>query len=308
MGPVLVIMAAGLGSRFGGLKQMTAVDEAGHVIMDYSAYDAVAAGFQKIVCVIRREHEAEFHARIGARIGAHCDLRYAFQDKDDLPAGFTVPAGREKPWGTAHAVRAARHAVDGPFAVINADDFYGRGAFETLYRFLSEQGDEHIHCLAAYKLHNTLTENGTVARGICAADPAGKLLSVTERTAIRGPGSAPAYSEDGGQTWIPLDPDAPVSLNTWGFRRSFFDRIEEQLEAFLRHRVPEDPLKAEFFLPSVVNTCLQAGTDAVKVLPTDEVWYGVTYREDLPAVKQALAAMRDRGRYPAGEFWKAEPV
>lgn len=303
MEPVLVIMAAGLGSRFGGLKQMTAVDDAGDVILDYSAYDAIRAGFDKIVCVIRKEHEADFRARIGDRIGAHCDLRYAFQEKEDLPAGFAVPEGREKPWGTAHAVRASRHVTDGPFAVINADDFYGRGAFEELYRFLAAPGDSRTHCLAAYKLRNTLTENGTVARGICTVDQGGMLLSVTERTAIRGPGSAPACTEDGGVTWTALEPEAPVSLNTWGFRESFFDRIEEQLEGFLRRDVPKDPLKAEFFLPSVVNTCLQAGTDSVRVLYTDEVWYGVTYREDLPAMRQALSRMRGEGLYPADGLW-----
>ena len=303
MKPVLIIMAAGLGSRFGGLKQLTSVDDAGHVIMDYSAYDAIRAGFEKIVCVIRRENEADLRARIGDRIGAHCDLYYAFQEKEDLPRGFAVPAGREKPWGTAHAVRAARHAADGPFAVINADDFYGRGAFEALYRFLSSPGDDRTHCLAAYRLRNTLTENGTVARGICTADESGLLLSVTERTAIRGPGDAPAFTEDGGATWQPLDPDAPVSLNTWGFREGFFDRIEEQLIGFLQHDMPQNPLKAEFFLPSVVNRCLLEGTDSVRILPVDEIWYGVTYREDLPAVKQAIARMQAEGQYPAGDFW-----
>ena len=302
MEPVLVIMAAGMGSRFGGLKQMTAVDECGQVILDYSAYDAIRAGFRKIVCVIKKEHEADFRARVGDRIAAHCDLRYAFQRTDDLPAGFSVPAGRVKPWGTAHAVRAARSQIDGPFAVINADDFYGRGAFEALYRFLSAEGDERTHCLAAYKLRNTLTENGTVARGVCAADGNGRLLSVTEHTAIRGPADAPAYTEDGGETWTPLDPDAPVSLNTWGLRQSFLDRIEERFSDFLTKTMPQNPEKAEFFLPGVVNSCLEAGTDRVALLHTNEVWHGVTYREDLPAMQQAIAAMRAGGLYPS-QLW-----
>ena len=298
MEPVLVIMAAGMGSRFGGLKQMTAVDDADQVILDYSAYDAVRAGFKTIVCVIKRELEADFRARVGDRIAAKCDLRYAFQELDDLPAGFAVPADRQKPWGTAHAVRAARSVIDGPFAVINADDFYGRGAFQAMYDFLAADGDEHTHCLIAYKLRNTLTENGTVARGVCTADAEGHLLTVTEHTAIRGPASAPSYSEDGGETWLPLDPDAPVSLNTWGFRQNFLDVIEERMTYFLEHTMPQNPAKAEFFLPGVVNDALAAGTDKVALLHTDDVWHGVTYRDDLPALRQALADMRAAGEYP----------
>jgi hypothetical protein len=298
MEPTLVIMAAGMGSRFGGLKQMTPVDEAGQVILDYSAYDAIQAGFQNIVCVIKKELESDFRRLVGDRIAAKCNLRYAFQELTDLPEGYTVPAGREKPWGTAHAVRAARNALSGPFAVINADDFYGRGAFQALYDFLSQNQDEHTHCLIAYRLKNTLTENGTVARGICSTSPTGQLLTVTERTAIQGPAAAPSYTEDGGATWIPLAPDAPVSLNTWGFHQNFLTAIEERLEAFLQNDVPANPLKAEFFLPGVVNQCLAAGTDRVQVLDTDEVWHGVTYRADLPALQQALTQMRQAGLYP----------
>ena len=299
MEPVLVIMAAGMGSRFGGLKQMTSVDDGDQVILDYSAYDALSAGFQKIVCVIKREMEADFRARVGDRIGANCELCYAFQELTDLPEAYLpVPAGRKKPWGTAHAVRAARREIDGPFAVINADDFYGRGAFRALYDFLASEGDEHTHCLAAYKLRNTLTENGTVARGICTADDRGHLLTVTERTAIRGPADAPAYTEDGGATWTALDPDAPVSLNTWGFRRSFLEAIEARLTDFLERDLPQNPEKAEFFLPGVVNDCLRAGTDRVALLHTEDVWHGVTYREDLPALRAALEELRAAGVYP----------
>ncbi len=302
MEPVLVIMAAGMGSRFGGLKQMTPVDDRGCFILDYSVYDAIRAGFRKIVCVIKEEMEADFHTTIGRRIGAAAKLRYAFQKLDDLPAGHAVPAGRLKPWGTAHAVRAARDLIDGPFAVINADDFYGRGAFDALYRFLSAEGDEHTHALIAYKLRNTLTENGTVARGVCTADGEDHLLTVTERTCIRGPADAPSYSEDGGSTWHSLDPDAPVSLNTWGFRRSFMDAIEDRMADFLENTMPQNPEKAEFFLPGVVNHCLAAGTDRVTLLHTEDVWHGVTYQADLPALKAALAGMRDRGVYPA-DLW-----
>ncbi len=302
MGPMLVIMAAGMGSRFGGLKQMTPVDGAGQVILDYSAYDAMQAGFEKIVCVIKKEIEADFRAMVGDRIGKRCDLHYAFQDLHDLPAGFAVPAERAKPWGTAHAVYAARALIDRPFAVINADDFYGRGAFRALAGFLSENADEHTHALVAYDLKNTLTENGTVARGACTTDADGFLATVTELTSIQGPADAPSYSEDGGQTWVPLAPDMPVSLNTWGFHQGFLGAIGEELEKFLRDAMPKNPAKAEFFLPSVVNACLAAGTDRVKVLPTDEVWHGVTYRDDLPALQAALAEMKAAGKYPE-DLW-----
>ena len=298
MKPMLVIMAAGMGSRFGGLKQMTAVDGAGQVILDYSAYDALQAGFEKIVCVIKKEIEADFRAAVGDRIGRGCELHYAFQDLRDIPAGFSVPAERTKPWGTAHAVYAARKLIDRPFAVINADDFYGRGAFMALAKFLAANGDEHTHALVAYELKNTLTENGTVARGVCTADAAGYLTTVTELTAIQGPADAPSYTTDGGAVWTALAPDTPVSLNTWGFQPGFMDAVAERLDRFMAEDMPKNPAKAEFFLPSVVNSCLAAGTDRVKVLPTDEVWHGVTYRDDLPALQASLAAMRAAGKYP----------
>ena len=298
MEPVLVIMAAGMGSRFGGLKQMTPVDNEGCFILDYSVYDAIRAGFRKIVCVIKKELESDFRATIGARLSSACELRYAFQRLDDLPEGFSLPEDRQKPWGTAHAVWAARELIDGPFAVINADDFYGQGAFKALYDFLAGAGDEHTHALIAYKLRNTLTENGTVARGVCTADSEGNLLTVTEHTCIQGPAHAPSHSEDGGSTWLTLDPDAPVSLNTWGFRKSFLDAIGSRWGRFLAKTMPQNPAKAEFFLPGVVNECLAAGTDRVTLLHTDDVWHGVTYREDLPALQEALAQMRNVGIYP----------
>ena len=303
MKPTLIIMAAGMGSRFGGPKQITPVDEAGHVILDYSAYDAMQAGFGRIICVIKKAMEADFRQAVGDRIAAHCPLEYAYQELDDLPEGFEVPEGRVKPWGTGHAVRACRHLIGRePFAVINADDFYGRGAFEALCGFFAKPGPENRQCLVGYELKNCLTENGTVARGVCEVSAEGSLLGITERTRIQGPASAPSYTEDG-ETWIALPPETPVSLNTWGFRPGFMDALEDLFLDFLKKDMPQNPEKAEFFLPFAVNARLEAGLDSVEVVPTGETWYGVTYREDLPAVKAAIAAMKARGLYPAG-LWE----
>lgn len=300
MTPTLIIMAAGMGSRFGGPKQITPVDSAGHVILDYSAFDARRAGFGRILFVIKREMEAEFRAAVGDRIARHIPVEYAYQELDDLPEGCAVPEGRVKPWGTGHAVRACRHLIGkDPFAVINADDFYGREAFEALYSFLSRPGPADRQCLVAYRLKNCLTENGTVARGICSVRADSSLETVTERTRIKGPAQAPSYTEDG-ETWLPLDPESPVSLNTWGFRPGFMEALEEEFLRFLDRDMPGDPLKAEFFLPFAVNARLAAGDTSVEVLPTAGRWYGVTYRQDLPAVQAAIARMGQEGLYPPG--------
>lgn len=300
MKPSLIIMAAGMGSRFGGPKQITPIDDAGHVILDYSAFDAARAGFGRILCVIKKEMEADFRAAVGDRIARHIPVEYAYQQLSDLPGGYTVAEGRVKPLGTGHAVLACRHLLRGePFAVINADDFYGRGAFEALYRFLSAPGPDNRHCLVAYELKNCLTDNGTVARGICSVRGDGSLETVTERTKIQGPAQSPSYTEDG-ETWIPLDPNAPVSLNTWGFRPGFMAALEEEFIKFLRQDLPQNPEKAEFFLPFAVNARLAAGTDSAAVVPTEECWYGMTYKEDMPVVRQAIARMTAEGKYPAG--------
>ena len=302
MKPTLIVMAAGMGSRFGGLKQIEPVDEAGRVILDYSVYDALRAGFGRVLLVIKKENEEVFRQTVGARIGRACEPEYVFQTLEDLPRGYTVPEGRVKPWGTAHAVLSCRDTVKEPFAVINADDFYGRGAFEALAAFLSVEGSQNEQCMVGYRLKNTLTEAGTVARGICEADSEGYLLSVTERTKIRGPETAPAFTEDGGATWTALDPNGLVSLNTWGFRFAFMDKIRTDFTAFMNSKMPADPLGAEFFLPGVVNEALAAGTDRVRVLPTEETWHGVTYRQDMPALQAALRTLRERGIYPE-KFW-----
>ena len=295
--PVLVVMAAGLGSRYGGLKQLDPVGAHGELIIDYSLYDARRAGFETVAFVIKPGAEADFHAAIGARVGRHMDVRYCEQLPGDLPAPFSVPAGRQKPWGTAHAVLAARHVVHGPFAAINADDYYGPAGFAALYRYLTEHTGSGDYCMAGYLLENTVTEHGSVARGVCETDGAGYLLSIAERTRIeRRPGGAICY-EEGGE-WFPLADGTPVSMNVWGFQHSFMEEAEARFPAFLERAQREDPLKAEYFLPSVVEQLLTEKKARVRVLETPDRWFGVTYREDKPAVTAALARLTAEGLYP----------
>ena len=245
--PSLVIMAAGMGSRFGGLKQITAVDDHGHAIIDFSLYDAYRAGFRKVVFVIKHAIEADFRAAVADRMEKYFDVRLVYQELDRLPEGFSVPAGRVKPWGTAHAALCGAEAADGPFAVINADDFYGPGAYRALYDFLTGVRDEHEHALVAYRLRNTVTENGTVARGICSVKD-GYLTTVTERTKIEKRGDDAAFTEDGVR-WEPLSGDLPVSMNCWAFGREMTDELRDRFPAWLRENLPVNPEKAEYFLP-----------------------------------------------------------
>ena len=296
--PTLIIMAAGMGSRFGGSKQIIPVDDAGHAILDYSAYDALRAGFGRIVCVIKPEMEADFRRAIGDRIARHADLRYAFQTVDRVPAWFSVPEGRAKPWGTAHAVLCALDQVEGPFTVVNADDFYGRGAFEAAARFLDAAGDENEHAMVGYRIENTLTENGSVSRGVCARDADGCLASIDERLRIEPREGGAAYTEDGGATWRFIPAGTPVSMNLWAFRRGIVPAFEQGFEDFLRHDVPANPVKAEYYLPYVPKALIAEGRARVRVLDTDERWYGMTYREDVQTVQSAVARMKAEGRYP----------
>ena len=294
--PTLVIMAAGMGSRFGGLKQVTPVDGAGHPIIDFSLYDAWRAGFRRVVFVIKRELEAEFRQRVGRRAEEHFDVSYVFQDLDALPAGFSVPEGREKPWGTGHAVACCREAVKGPFAVINADDFYGPGAFSAVFEFLRSGPAPDRCAMVAYRLRNTVTDHGSVSRGVCSVE-GGLLTGITERTKIYKRGDHAAYTEDG-ETFTDLPGDTLVSMNFWGFPAAFLDRLWEGFPAFLTENLPGNPLKCEYFLPAVVNAQIAAGAAAVEVLPCEETWYGVTYREDLDSVRSAIAGMYRDGVYP----------
>ena len=295
--PTLVIMAAGMGSRFGGCKQITPVDDAGHVIMDYSIYDALQAGFGKIVCVIKPEMEADFRAVIGDRIAKKADVAYAYQTIDRLPEGYSVPEGRVKPWGTAHAVLCAADEIEGDFAAINADDFYGRGAFRAAADFLRGDHAENEHAMVGYLIENTLTENGYVSRGVCEGDSDGMLRVITERVHIEPRPGGAAYIEEGeGEVFIPAG--TRVSMNMWAFSHSILDEMRERFITFLNTRAVENPLKAEYYLPSVPDALIREGKARVHLLETKERWYGVTYHEDLAAVQAAMARLRAQGVYP----------
>lgn len=293
--PKLVIMAAGMGSRFGGLKQMEPVDAEGHSIIDFSMYDARRAGFRDLVFIIKREHDALFRERIGNRMERFFNVEYVYQELTDIPAGCTVPDGRVRPWGTGHAVACCRHVLHGPFAVINSDDFYGRTAFSEIYDFLRTNGDERRYAMVGYRVRNTVTQFGSVARGVCEVKD-GMLAGITERTKIYQRGQHAAYTEDG-EHFIDLPGDTIVSMNIWGFTQAMVPELWTRLGTFFKTEVPQDPLRSEFFLPSAVNQQLDEGTARVQVLPCEEVWHGVTYREDLASVKEAICALKAAGVY-----------
>lgn len=299
--PTLVIMAAGMGSRFGGLKQMTPVDEEGHFIIDFSLYDAYQAGFRRVAFIIKREIEQTFRETIGARMEKWFHVDYVYQELDRLPEGFAVPEGRRKPWGTAHAVACCRGVVEGPFAVINSDDFYGRGAYEAIYRFLTENKAPHHYAMLGYQLRNTVTEFGSVARGVCHVED-GFLHDITERTKIFKRGQDAAYTEDG-ETFVPLSGDTQVSMNFWGFTPEILDEIWNAFPAFLAENLPVNPEKCEFYLPTFVGSRLAEKKVSVRVLPCMETWHGVTYKEDLDSVKSAIGALKREGTYPA-RLWE----
>ncbi|HAV00747.1 MAG: nucleotidyltransferase [Lachnospiraceae bacterium] len=297
--PVLVILAAGMGSRYGGLKQIDPVDEQGNKIIDFSIYDALRAGFKKVVFVIKKENLADFKSCIGDRIGDSMEIEYVFQDISMIPDGFCVPEGRVKPWGTAHAALCAAEAVDSPFAVINSDDFYGREAFVKIYDFLSHTSDDdkYRYAMVGFALKNTLTENGSVSRGVCTVNGAGKLTDIEERTRIIKTAEGAAYTENG-TDYIPISGDSIVSMNFWGYSESFLKEAGLQFREFLEKEVPKNPLKAEFYLPSVVDRLLKEDRAEVKVLKSEDKWFGVTYREDKPLVVESIKRLKKDGVYP----------
>ena len=298
--PVLVIMAAGMGSRFGGLKQITSVDKKGHIIIDFSMYDAWKAGFRKVVFIIKHEIEADFKAAVGNRMEQYFDVKYVFQEVDKIPEGFSVPEGRTKPWGTAHAIACAKDAIDGPFAVLNADDYYGANAMMTIFNFLKEEHQPSEHAMVGYLVRNTVTDSGYVSRGVCTVKD-GLLQEVTERTHIEKRGNDAAYTEDG-ENYVDLPGDTIVSMNLWGFQHELLDEFVNGFPAFLEENLPKNPLKCEYFLPSVVNAQLQKGTGTIRVLPTKDVWYGVTYSEDLQSVVDAIEDLKAQKVYPE-DLW-----
>ena len=298
--PVLVIMAAGMGSRYGGLKQLDPVDNDGHIIMDFSIFDAKRAGFEKVVFIIKEEIEKEFKESIGDRLSKIMEVEYVYQKLDNLPEGYEVPEGRVKPFGTGHAILSCLGTVDGPFAVINADDYYGAHAFKVIYDYLAnnEDDDKYRYAMVGYQLKNTLTDNGSVSRGICNTDAEGHLNGITERTYIVKTETGTAYSEDGGKTFTDVDPDTIVSLNMFGFTASMLKELEARFPAFLDEGLKTNPLKCEYFLPAVTSALIEEGKATVKVLESEDKWYGITYKEDKPGIVAAIQGMKDNGLYP----------
>ncbi len=305
--PVLVVMAAGMGSRYGGLKQIDPVGSQGEAILDYSLFDAHEAGFDTAVIIIKKAIEKDFMQTVGARLKkCPMEIRYAFQEMEKIPQGFSVPDGRVKPFGTGHAVLCAKQEIDGaPFAVINSDDYYGKSAFKAIYNYLEAAQDTDVmdYCMVGYLLGNTVTDNGSVARGVCQTDEKSNLSDIVERLRIEKYEGGIRFTEDDGATWQDLTADTIVSMNMWGFTPSFLDQLALQFPAFLEKQVPANPMKAEFLLPSCVDSLLKSGRATVKVLRSADRWYGVTYAADKPLVVAALAALRDEGLYPDG-LWK----
>ena len=305
--PILVVMAAGMGSRYGGLKQIDPVGSQGEAILDYSLFDAHEAGFETAVIIIKDAIKKDFMDTVGARLQkAPMEIRYAYQELDKLPQGYTVPEGRTKPWGTCHAVVCAREAIgSAPFAVINADDYYGKAAFREIYNYLSAHGDDdkYRYCMVGYELGKTVTENGSVARGVCQVNEQGYLESVVERTKIEKCEGGIRFTEDDGKTWTPLGDKTTVSMNMWGFTPSFAAESQARFPTFLDKALQENPMKGEYFLPSTVSALLAEDKATVKMLYSPDKWYGVTYAADKPVVVEALRTMTAQGLYPDG-LWK----
>lgn len=298
--PVLVIMAAGMGSRYGGLKQIDPVDEQGHMIIDFSIYDAIRAGFKKIIFIIKKEIEETFKESIGERLAKYIEVEYIFQDINNLPDGIHVPEGRMKPWGTGHAVLSCLGRIDGPFAVINADDYYGSRAFSLIYDYLiqAKDDDKYQYAMVGYVLSNTLTEYGYVARGVCETDSDSSLLGIRERTHIEKKDGKAYYTEDDGDTWNEISMESTVSMNMWGFNPSILEELYFRFKTFLDESIKSNPLKSEYFLPNVVGDLIKEDKACVKVLKTTDKWYGVTYKEDKEEVVKAITRFKSDGIYP----------
>ena len=305
--PILVVMAADMGSRYGGLKQIDPVGCEGEAILDYSLFDAHEAGFETAVIIIKEAIQKDFMETVGARLQkAPMEIRYAYQELTKLPEGYSVPEGRTKPWGTCHAVVCAREAIgNAPFAVINADDYYGKAAFKEIYNYLSAHGDDekYRYCMVGYELGKTVTDNGSVARGVCQVNDEGYLTSVVERTKIEKQADGAIRFTEDGTTWTDLPEKTTVSMNMWGFTPSFAAESQARFPAFLDKDLVENPMKGEYFLPSTVSALLAEDKATVKMLYSPDKWYGVTYAADKPVVVNALKEMTEQGLYPDG-LWK----
>ena len=306
MDTTLIIMAAGIGSRYGaGIKQLAKMGPNGEIIMDYSIRDAKEAGFNKVVFIIRKDIFEEFEEIIGSRIKDQIDVEYVFQDLQNIPEGYEVPADRVKPWGTGHAILSCLGTIDAPFAVINADDYYGSHAFKMIYDYLTthEDDDKYRYTMVGYVVENTLTENGHVARGVCVTDENGYLQKINERTHIEKRENGTAYTEDDGQTWTVIPEGSTVSMNMWGFTPSILAELKARFSKFLDENLEKNPLKCEYFLPFVVDELLNEGKATVQVLKSLDKWYGVTYKEDKPVVVAAIQSLKDSGLYPE-KLWE----
>ena len=303
--PVLVIMAAGMGSRYGGLKQIDPIDKDGHIIIDFSIYDAIRAGFEKIVFIIKKANEKDFKEVIGKRMEKHVQVEYVFQELENLPEGYSVPEGRVKPFGTGHAILSCKDVIDGPFAVINADDYYGPSAYKMIYDYLDSHSDDdkYRYTMVGYVLENTLTDNGHVARGVCETDENHYLTGITERTHIEKKDDGAYYTEDDGNTWQQLPEGSTVSMNLWGFSESILKELDARFPKFLDENLEKNPLKCEYFLPTVVNELLDENKATVEVLKSLDKWYGVTYKEDKEYVMDAIQKLKDSGLYPE-KLWE----
>ncbi|MBR3307616.1 MAG: nucleotidyltransferase [Lachnospiraceae bacterium] len=300
--PTLVLLAAGMGSRYGGLKQIDPIDDAGHKIIDFSIYDALRAGFGKVVFIIKKEHEKDFREVIGDAVAKRTEVEYVYQDMEKIPAGVTIPEGRVKPWGTAHAILCCKDKVKEPFAVINSDDYYGVSAYKTLYDFLQAPvaAAEGLkpYCMVGYQLKNTLTENGSVARGCCRMNEAGYLTHIEELTKIEKTAEGARYTQDDGASWTDISVDTLVSMNMWGFTPDLFDELENSVERFFAEEMMKNPLKSECFIPIEVGRMVNENKVSVKVLSSADKWFGVTYKEDKPFVMESIAKLKEQGVYP----------
>lgn len=300
--PILVVLAAGMGSRYGGLKQIDPIGPNGEIILELSVFDAIRAGFKRVVFIIKHEIEKDFKEAIGNKLSKYCEVEYVFQDIDKLPQGCVVPEGRVKPWGTAHAIMCCKEVVDAPFAVINADDYYGVDGFKTLYDFLTTSTNDNEYAMVGYVLANTVSKYGSVARGVCNYEE-GKLTNVRELTKIEVHGDVIEHSEDDGKTWEVLASDSLVSMNMWAFKQNVIEKFESRFVEFYQEEVKDNPMKSEYFIPKEIGRMLKANLIDVKMLSSHDKWYGVTYQEDKPMVKEGIASLIEAGVYPQ-PLWK----